>query len=199
MQDIDSGNEGIDLPKCRAERLFIEADQIDPESGKMAWVQLQMTKGFVDRIALLHSLLSIHQLEFVSTEIDATWGCVSPWTISNVGHPHTSMLSLWETGFEVIESMGREAHPSDEHLRSNQLRSVFIFGSIDQFLSEFTSSDEDFPLDALELSLTLDDDRHYERLNQFESVVQQWLKSSGAPPLRLRSHLNERYWNSHHG
>ena len=120
---------------CDSNRLFIRVELDGPSAEGANWVQLTLTKSLLARFAYVSGLLSQHQLEVVTTEIDAIWRLKPGWKVHERYQAKPSWIELWDGGFTIKCMIDPTASHSESLGLTRTVEATYVWGSVDEFVA----------------------------------------------------------------
>lgn len=145
--------------KTKVPRLFIQIDPDHQHSDIARWVELNLTNEFVLRVQEMHGLLDPHRLQLVTAGFEAKWCLADGWEVRCAFAEQDTWLDVWPDGFTIRSDVVRACEATVPKVKSYSVAVSYLWGSIDEFFSDFYVDVADDAHDCLETAQGV---HHYE-------------------------------------
>jgi hypothetical protein len=143
--------------QIQASRFFIQIDPTHRHANIARWVELSLTNEFVRRVQEMHGLLDEHHLQLVTAEFKAKWCLVEGWEVRSQSGGQDTWLDVLPEGFTVKSHVVRAGESNLPRAQSYSIDASYIWGDIDQFVSDFQVDNADEPYDRLDTAQGISD------------------------------------------
>lgn len=142
----------------------------------------------------MHRLLGEHHLQLVTAEFKAKWCLVEGWEVRSQFGGQDTWLDVWPEGFTVRSHVVRTGESKVARAQSYSVDANYIWGDIDEFVSDFHMDSADDPYDRLDTAQGIHEyslgDPDWEI--EFSQQLKAHLSATGDQPLHFHEAVAER-------